>query len=907
MENEPPRPESITPIRPSRIGVRGLLIALVVATVLPILGSALLSVRERSARAREEAQGRALANAREVADRIDARARHIRGVLAATARAVGTSPADTLRNDSLLLDIRREATSDLVTNLWVMTPDGANIGTSRRPVGDRALLHAAGRLYLREAVRTRRPTLGEPVRSRPDSTLWSVHFAHPVLDEVGEVAAVVIGTVNLGTLGPSLVLRDLPDGSFLTLMDQQGRVLARSVDAERWVGRNISEHQHVAERLRRATGVGEIVALDGVRRLAGYTRATEVPWTAVAAIPTTAAYATARGELRRDLALATAALIVALVAAIAIAGRLTRPLRALGHDARALAGGDVSPPVARRARSGGVRELAALGEAFDQMARTVAARTAQLEESERRHRELFDRSPLPILVADLESYRLLAVNDAAIAQYGYARDEFLALSLTDIRPESDRLRFLMAARAATEMHMRGEPHTAGVWPHQRKDGTLIEVQTFSIVTEYDGRAAFITTCIDVTARRRTERALAESQERLRNAQKMEALGRFAGGISHDFNNLLTGILGYCELALDALPPGEPAREDVEEIRNTAHRAADLTRQILAFSGRQVRQPTTLDINEVVRDLAGVIERVVGERVHVVLALQPELDTVLADRTQIEQVLMNLVVNARDAMPDGGTLTIATEDVQDDADPVMPRAWVRLSVSDTGTGMDEGIQAQIFEPFFTTKPRGKGTGLGLATVDGIVQQSGGRLRVRSARGAGSTFEITLPRGEHHLMDAPAVPALASAPAEGGDETLLVVDDDDAVRTLARSVLGRLGYAVLVARSAEEAISISERYDAVIHLLVTDVVMPGLNGRELAERLARDRPAMRALLMSGYTEDEPLHAAVSSRGMVFLAKPFTPDTLARRVRETLDEASGRELHAPQGHLTRGGPVG
>jgi hypothetical protein len=512
-----------------------------------------------------------------------------------------------------------------------------------------------------------------------------------------------------------------------------------------------------------------------------------------------------------------------------------------------------------------------------------------LRRAEQRYRLLFDACPLPLFLTDLETHRVLVVNDAACAEYGYTREEFAHLTLLDLRPPEERLRFLAVTRALTKAMGQRERRSMGVWRHRRKDGSVGEVEMYAARTEFEGRPVRLSAALDVTARRRAERALEESQDQLRRAQKMEALGRFAGGIAHDFNNLLTGILGYCDLALsDAGLPSE-TREDFLAIRDAALRAAGLTGRILAFSRGRVVQPVALDVNGIVEGLQPMLGRMIGEHITFATELSPTAGTVLADSGEMEQVVMNLALNARDAMPDGGVLSVATRDVlvgPDDArhPDVPPGRWTVLEVSDTGVGMDAETQAQIFEPFFTTKERARGTGLGLATVYGIVQHAGGAVRVCSARGAGSRFSVYLPR-----VDAPAEerrPAGVAGTRDGGDETILLVEDEESVRAIAREALARRGYRVLEAADGPGAMEAARRHAGEIALLLTDVVMPGLNGRELAELLTRERATLKVLFISGYTDDEVLHRGLSSDEVALLAKPFTPDTLCAEVRAVLD---------------------
>jgi PAS domain S-box-containing protein len=384
---------------------------------------------------------------------------------------------------------------------------------------------------------------------------------------------------------------------------------------------------------------------------------------------------------------------------------------------------------------------------------------------------------------------------------------------------------------------------------------------------------------DITERKRLE-------EQLQQSQKMEAIGRLAGGIAHDFNNLLTAINGYADILVAGMAPDEPRRSDVEEIRKAGDRAAALTRQLLAFSRRQVLQPVVIDPSDVVAGIAPMLRRLVGEQIELRTPAAPDLGRVRADPSQIEQVLLNLVVNARDAMPAGGTLTIETANTELDDEyarnhpPVAPGPYVLLAVSDTGTGMDAVTMAHLFEPFFTTKPAGEGTGLGLATVYGIVAQSGGHVTAYSEPGHGSTFKVFLPRVAETVE--PRSEAVAE-PAASGAETVLVVEDEDAVRSFVERVLGGLGYTVTTARSGAEALALAAHHRGPIDLLVTDVMLPGMNGRELSERLTALRPSLRTLFISGYTEDSIVHRGELGPDVAFLSKPFTPDALGRAVRE------------------------
>lgn len=396
-------------------------------------------------------------------------------------------------------------------------------------------------------------------------------------------------------------------------------------------------------------------------------------------------------------------------------------------------------------------------------------------------------------------------------------------------------------------------------------------------------------------RARVTRLLRESEEQLRQAQKMEAVGRLAGGVAHDFNNLLTVITGRSALMLRNLPQGDPARRHVEEIKSAGERAATLTAQILAFSRKQMLQPKIISLNDVVSGTCPMLARLIGENIELLTTLDPALADVKADPGRLEQVLMNLAVNARDAMPDGGKLIIETRNVEVDGnyarlhctqeDRARAGSYCMLAVSDTGHGMHAATQARVFEPFFTTKEQGKGTGLGLATVYGIVKQSEGHIWMYSEPDHGTTFKIYLPRvvGARH----PRAEADAQAPAPArGLETILLVEDEASVRSMTREVLEASGYNVVEAGDGESALAACAQHSGRFHLLITDVVMPGIGGRELAERLVPTRPGMRVLFMSGYTDDAVVHHGVLNRGTDFIQKPFTIDAISHKVREVLD---------------------
>jgi two-component system, cell cycle sensor histidine kinase and response regulator CckA len=499
----------------------------------------------------------------------------------------------------------------------------------------------------------------------------------------------------------------------------------------------------------------------------------------------------------------------------------------------------------------------------------------RLQQSEEQYRLLFDSNPHPMWVYDPQTLAFLAVNDAAVHLYGYSRNEFLAMTIKDIRPPEDVPRLLASVREARDQV------GAAVWRHRLKGGALADVEVASNSILFRGQAARLVLASDVSEKKRLEAELLQ-------AQKMDAIGRLAGGVAHDFNNLLGVISGYSQLLGKDLGPQHKGQKRVEEIQKAADRAAGLTRQLLAFSRKQMLEMKVLDLKAIVKDIEAMLHRLIGEDIQLVTKVAADLGSVRADRGQIDQVILNLVVNARDAMPQGGKLLIETANVAlDDAyarahSDVSAGRYVQLAVSDSGQGMTAETQSHIFEPFFTTKESGKGTGLGLATVFGIVKQSGGHVAVYSEVGQGSTFRVYLPRVDE---EAATIIPVAGGTAVGGDETILLVEDADALRAMIREILESAGYAVLDCSNAEEAASRmagSTRAD----LLLTDVIMPRLSGPDLARELRAVQPGLKVLFMSGYTDEAIARRGVLDTGARFMEKPFTTEVLLQNVRLTLD---------------------
>jgi PAS domain S-box-containing protein len=709
----------------------------------------------------------------------------------------------------------------------------------------------------------------------------SLTVGTPIHDARGTIAGVLHGSLGLMDRNPKMyraILRPaVPREWDVFLTTRDGRLIAR---AER-VGEDRAPRvgDRIAHPILEGAAAGrpgvQVIDFENARWHAIGAQVPNSGWTVVVQVPESILRANVASIVHPVAGFMAAALAMLGVAGLVLLVRMIAPLERLTTALRLFGRGGFPGRIPGAGRG----EIAEAIQAFNDMADGRVRMEQALRAGEERHRRFFNEDLSAHLIADADG-RILDCNPAFARMFGYPTiGAALAAGLDPLFPEAvaksalfDRL------RTATKVEMHevelrrrdGQPLHALVNAVASfgPDGGLAEIQGF---------------LVDVTERKRLEQMLSQ-------AQKMEAVGRLAGGIAHDFNNLLTAVLGYANLLLGRPDLTDTVRTGLEEIRGAAERAGALTQQLLAFSRKQVLQPRLLHLGRVVSGLEMMLRRVIGEDIVLEIRAASDLGSVRADQGQIEQVIVNLAVNARDAMPAGGRLMIESSNVDLDHRFIARHAGARpgphvlLSVRDTGCGMDAAVRARLFEPFYTTKGLGRGTGLGLSTVYGIVKQSGGCIFVDSEPGQGTTFRIYLP-----LVPAPALPredprppAMECAP---GSETVLVVEDEDAVRRLVCVTLRERGYTVLDARNAEDALAIAAA-SPPFDLLLTDVVMPGLNGRELWDRLQRLRPGARVLFMSGYTEDEVLRRGLQGSGSAYLQKPFTPADLARAVRAAFD---------------------
>ena len=523
----------------------------------------------------------------------------------------------------------------------------------------------------------------------------------------------------------------------------------------------------------------------------------------------------------------------------------------------------------------------------------MAGLAKTLHERETSSRLLFESSPLPMWVYDAETLAFLEVNDAAVEHYGWSRHEFLTMTIAEIRPPEE-----VPALLANIEENRDDYQASGPWRHCKKSGGIIDVEVASHLIDLANREAVLVVALDVTARNRISEEKEALERQLRQSQKLEAVGQLAGGVAHDFNNLLAVILNYARFVRQDVD-GTPSAEDADQILSATNKAANLVRQLLAFSRREIIKPAVLDLNHVVSEMERMLRRTIKESILLVVELEPELWRTEVDPGHLEQVILNLAVNADAAMPEGGRLQIHTanrsidETIAAQRPGLSPGDYVFLSVSDDGVGMSKDVAAHVFEPFFTTKAVGEGTGLGLSTAYGIVKQAGGHISVYSEPGKGTSFNIYLPATTAEVgIERVSLPPVTD---HRGTETVLVVEDESGVRDIARRLLINAGYTVIVSESPLDALELFEEDPPHVDLLLTDVIMPGLSGRQLALRLDQKLPGLPTIYMSGYTDEIIAHQGILEPGVAYLQKPFGEEDLLPLVREVLDKTGERSALA------------
>ncbi|MEV6491138.1 ATP-binding protein [Actinoplanes sp. NPDC051633] len=694
----------------------------------------------------------------------------------------------------------------------------------------------------------------------------------------------VVAFVDLVRLGATVAdLFGGPRGlEFLVTTGDAGTVLARWPDGARWAGTALR-----SSRFAPPDATGDGMDVEGRHRVYGQAAVDGPGWRVFAGGDRSAALAGAHRLARRQAVIAAIGLLAGLLATLLVYRRITRPIRRLRAAVQIAARtGDLESAVT----VSGPREVSGLGAEFAALLATVDSELAErrkaeevAREHERNYRQMFDASPYPIYLYDVETLHLVAANDAAVRYFGYPRDRLLAMTVIELCPVDD------AALVAQGVAVAAPVERGRRLRHIKQDGTVTDVEVTSHLTAFAGRTVRCAILDDVTEREQLER-------RLRQSQRLESLGQLAGGIAHDFNNLLGIINGYASMSaadVAEMTGGDPAwrrlHADLLEIVAAGDRAAGLTRQLLAFArADQFAELEVLDLNRVVADVEKLLRRTLGEDVTLITRLTPESRPVRANAGRLEQVLVNLAVNARDAMPGGGTLTIDTDEVTVDEHytaqhpGALPGRYMRLRVSDTGTGMSKATLERAFEPFFTTKPVGQGTGLGLATIYGIITQAGGHAQIYSEPGHGTTVAALLPITEDA---AETVQQTVTAPAPGAGQTILLVEDDDGLRALTERILSRSGYTALPAATAAEARELSRRVDG-IDLLLSDVVMPDTHGPDLARELRLDRPYLPVIFMSGYAESVLAARSALPAGAVLLDKPVSADQLLGALARALE---------------------
>ena len=859
--------------RSTSYGLRLRLMALVLAAVAPFVLLIGMVARQHRFNERSSAEEKALDQALTLADRVDSRIGSIETVLLTLVHSVSGRPADSLRNDAMLRKVVNELPHEFA-HFAVTTSKGAGIGTSdtvgggaRRAI---SIPSSVGDTLLGFVIRGPAPLYG---KEGPPAIAISY--------EDTTLKVRVSGFITVARLQRELARGALPSTAVATILDPRGTVIFRSRNPESWLGKNVASSSLFSTGRGRKAGTAAVRDLDAGELFSGFTTARHVPWVAHVGSEQFLAFAKERADFWRAIWFGTIALIVAFVLAWTQATRIIVPIRRVVRDAVLFSKGDLSH---RSGPTPAADEIGILSQTLNTMAEALEKREDALRRSEMRFRAIIENVDDMIVILNSDGTRRY-VSPAMSRILGYTREELLAGTASDLIHPAD---WPAARELLAEVQNFPGAAVSGQARYRHKDGSWrIFDGTLTNLTDVPGVEGVVANLRDVT-----EHTALESE--LRQAQKMESVGQLAGGIAHDFNNLLTVITGRTDFLRGAPNLDDEQQTDLAEITKAAERAAGLTHQLLAFSRKQLLQPRVLDLNRTLAEVEPMMRRLIGEDIEINIEPSPDLGSVSADPGQLQQILMNLALNARDAMPSGGSITFRTANQTLGGNGGAPNStqvergeYVVLQVSDTGMGMDQATQARIFEPFFTTKGQGKGTGLGLSTVYGIVKQSGGSISVVSAPGAGTTFTVYFPR-THEFALAQSAEKDDDLPMSG-TETILLVEDDAGVRDLVERVLKSRGYRVLSAEGGVDALGVAASRSGEIDLVLTDIVMPAMSGRELVEALQTKRPGMRVLYMSGYTDDEIVRRGLHDPNISFIQKPFTAENLAIEVRKILDAAA------------------
>lgn len=851
-----------------RSGIRRSLFLLAVVLTLPLAIFSFVRARERLHSELDLLKERSRSAARQAGQLIDADVNTARIILSSVSTMIDLN-APAVQNDSILQFALSEANYSL-TNLIIADSSGRVRG-SLRDITPTGRTRVSSEPFL-IAMRTRLPYIGEARRSLilPDSG-WVLPITAPILKPAtGELIGVGGASLAVDSLSAMRFARDLPRGTLLSVIRRDGTIFLRNKDIDKWIGKVTPDTALLRFDLENPDSVRAMVALDGSRYLAGHAEVKSVDGLLLLGIPMGTTIDAAERQFAIDLFVGSLGTLLIIIFALITANKLSKPLVELTDVAHSLRSGDRM----RRALASGHDEVGELARSLNQLADAVDERELALRASEARYRQLFATSPLPTLTWRMSDGRIEQANDAARLFFGEDR---LArgVRILDLISgnQQDAFADLPLPDPSATLH-------AGLWSAVGKNGDLRDVEVFIGALEQHDQTVAVGVLIDVTVQKRAEEELEQSREHLRQVQKLEALGAFAGGIAHDFNNYLSAIATNAEMMESELPVDSHLRVEVSEILGAAQRATALTRQILVFSRRQVVHDERVDVNAAIEGMHRLLSRLVGEQIEVRIACAPDVPQILFDQGRLEQVLMNLAANARDAMPSGGVLTISTERTAG--------GDLRLTVTDTGSGIPDDVLSHVFEPFFTTKPRERGTGLGLSMVYSIITAAGGEASISSKVGQGTKITMTLPGLSDD--DVPiAMELVPPAEEHRGNEHILVVEDDASVRQATSSLLTRAGYQVSTADGAASARKLLEEMETPPALILSDVVMPYVSGPKMAAEIAQLYPSVRILFMSGYADDDVVMQGIATGSLRLIAKPFTSRELLKAIRDRLDDSS------------------